>query len=181
MKPLLFFFAIASTLMACNNNSSNSSATNDTLNVKSTNSKEAKEERNKQIVKAGTEAFSQHDVEAVAKDFARDVLDYGDGSRPPVRGVDSFKYNTSQFFKAFPDMKGENLHYVADGDWVVVWGDWCATWKGVFAGQKATGKSFKVREADVFKFNNAGRISEHRGIQSGYEIACQIGMKTPNP
>ncbi len=100
MKPLLFFLAIASTLMACNNNSNNSSATNDSLNVKSTNSKEAKEERNKQIVKAGTEAFSQHDVEAVARDFVGDVLDYGDGSRPPVRGVDSFKYNTSQFFKA---------------------------------------------------------------------------------
>jgi hypothetical protein len=67
-----------------------------------------------QVVRASAEAYSPHDVEAIARDFSPDVLDdYMDASRPPVRGVDSFKYNRYQFFKAFPHMKGENLHTVA--------------------------------------------------------------------
>ncbi|MBD0287367.1 MAG: ester cyclase [Flavisolibacter sp.] len=181
MKSLWLFSVITSTLMACNNNSNNASVTNDSINRKIVEMEVSKEERNKQVVRASTEAYSRHDVEAVARDFSPDVLDYYlDGSRP-VRGVDSFKYNRYQFFKAFPDMKGENLHYGSDGDWVVVWGEWSATWKGDFAGQKATGKSFRVLLADMFKFNEAGKIIEHRGPQSGYDIAHQIGMRMPNP
>ena len=75
-------------------------------------------------------------------------------------------------------MKGENLHYASGGDWVVVWGEWSATWKGDFAGQKATGKSFRVQIADIFKFNEAGKITEPRGTQSSDDMARQIGMRT---
>ena len=181
MKSFFLYLMVSSTLIACNSNSNNASVTKDSLNPNGINNEDAKEERNKQVVKASTEAYRRRDVEAVAKYFSTDVMDYVDESLPPVRGVDSFKYNRYQFFKAFPDMEGENLHYAADGDWVIVWGDWSATWKGDFAGQKATGKSFKVQLADIFKFNEAGKIVEHRGTQSRYEIAYQIGLRISNP
>lgn len=178
MKSLFHFSIIAFALMACNSNSNNASVANDSLNRNGAKAEMSKEERNKQVVRASAEAYSRHDVDAVARDFSPDVLDYYMDASRPVKGVDSFKYNRQQFFKAFPDMKGENLHYGSDSDWVVVWGDWSATWKGDFAGQKATGKSFRVLLADIFKFDEAGKIIEHRGPQSGHDIARQIGMKT---
>jgi hypothetical protein len=34
-------------------------------------------------------------------------------------------------------------------------------------GIKPTGKSFKYRDVDLFTFNDAGQITEHRSVQSG--------------
>ena len=68
---------------------------------------------------------------------------------------------------------------VADGDYVIVYGTWTGTWKNDFMGMKATGKSFKVNDADIFKFNDAGKMMEHRSVQSMKTIAMQIGMKMP--
>ena len=78
---------------------------------------------------------------------------------------------------AFPDLKGTDFITVADGDYVIVYGTWSGTWKKDFMGMKATGKSFKVQDADIYKFNEEGKVTEHRGIQSHEVLAKQIGMK----
>ncbi|GEO05781.1 hypothetical protein AAE02nite_34450 [Adhaeribacter aerolatus] len=179
MKNILLSSLIILSLYSCNGSATNSPS-KETVNKESFINQEAKEEHIKKAVKESTEAFSAHNAAAAAKDFAPDFLDYGDGSQPPVKGVDKFIASTGEFFKIFPDMKGENLHYVADGNWGVVWGDWSATWTNDFMGQKPTGKKFKVPAADFFKFNEAGKIIEHRGIISFREIAKQIGLKLPD-
>ena len=42
---------------------------------------------------------------------------------------------------------------------------------------KPTGKSFKYRDADIFTFNDAGQITEHRSVQSGITLMDMIGAK----
>ena len=66
-----------------------------------------------------------------------------------------------------------------DGDYVIVYGAWSGTWKNDMMGMKATGKSFKATDVDIFKFDNARKIIEHRGVQSLNELGREIGMKMP--
>jgi predicted ester cyclase len=145
--------------------------------AKTTSSAEDKEEQNKKTALASVEAISSHNADQVLKDAAADVTDYGDGSMAATKGIDSIKAGITHWFAAFPDVKGENLKAVADGDWVMVWGDWSGTWKGDFMGQKATGKSYKIKDVDIFKFNDEGKVTEHHNIQSWMPVAQQIGMK----
>jgi predicted ester cyclase len=142
-------------------------------------SQEEKEERNKQIALASVRAVSIGDVENACKDLAPDVINYGNGNIPPVKGMDKVKAGMSMFVGAIPTDKSENLVAVADGDWVMVWGEWSGTWKGDMMGQKATGKPFRKKDVEIFRFNNDGKISEHHSVQSFYEVARQIGMKMP--
>lgn len=144
---------------------------------KMSSSAEAKEEQNKKTAMASIEGVNAHNVDQILKDAAADITDYGDGSMKPAKSIDSLKAGITQWFAAYPDVKGENIKAVADGDWVMIWADWSATWKGDFMGQKATGKSYKINDIDIFKFNDEGKITEHHNIQSWLPVAMQIGMK----
>jgi hypothetical protein len=86
-------------------------------------SQEEKEERNKQIALASVKAVSMGDVENACKDLAPDVINYGNGNLPPVKGMDKVKAGMSMFVGALPIDKSGNLVAVADGDWVMVWGE----------------------------------------------------------
>lgn len=131
-------------------------------------------QKNKSTALASVQSFVNHDVNAVVKDIAPDFVDYGDGSGPPVRGMDSCKAAIQSFISAFPDMKGENLMALADGDQVAVFGDWSGTFKGKFMNMEPTGKSFKMKDVDLFTFNGNGQITSHRSIQSMAVMMMQV-------
>lgn len=182
MKPIIYglLTSVTVVLTACNSQPANKDmAEKDSAGatMPMNNDEEAKEERNKKTALESAEAINQHDVNVVLKDAAPDVVDYSDGAMPPTKSKDSINVMISNWMKAFPDVKGSNLKAVADGDWVVVWGDWNGTWKGDFMGQKATGKSYKTREADIFRFNNEGKIIEHYSASTWPATAMQTGMK----
>jgi hypothetical protein len=44
-------------------------------------------------------------------------------------------------------------------------------------GMKPTGKSFKVKDVDLFTFNDEGMITEHRSVQSGKTLIDMAGAK----
>jgi hypothetical protein len=44
-------------------------------------------------------------------------------------------------------------------------------------GMKPTGKSFKVKDVDLFTFNDEGKITEHRSVQSGKTMMDMVGAK----
>lgn len=184
MKPIIYglLTGVALAITACNSQPADKSmAEKDSAGAttSTTNNEEAKEERNKKIALESAEAINQHDVNVVLKDVAPDAVDYSDGSMPPAKSKDSIATMITGWMKAFPDVKGSNLKAVADGDWVVVWGDWSGTWKGDFMGQKATGKSYKTREVDIFRFNNDSKIIEHYNASTWPATAMQTGMKMP--
>jgi predicted ester cyclase len=185
MKRLLMLAVTITLLYSCSDNkTSTSTSANDSLSNNSSSmaagGNEAKEERNKQIALASVHGFDNGGtVDAVLKDMDKDGVDYGEGSMAPMKGLDSTKAGLGAWMKAVPDYKGSDLMAVADGDYVMVYGTWTGTWKNDLMGMKPTGKSFKVKDVDIFKFNNAGKIIEHRSVQSMNEASRQLGMKMP--
>ncbi len=182
MKKFFVFAVAASILYACNDSADSTSSTDSSsMNSSTMNDEGSKEERNKQTALASISGFNKRDVEATLKDVDNDAMEYGDGSMPPVKGRDSVKKWMEGWFAAFPDIKSDNVMAAADGDHVMVYSETSGTWKNDFMGMKATGKSFKVRDVDIFKFNDAGKIIEHRNVQANEFMAKQVGMPMPTP
>jgi predicted ester cyclase len=165
-KIILSLLTTSLLIVACNNDKK--TETTDNKNSMSS-ATESKAEKNKQTALASVMAINAHDADAVLKDAAPDGMDLGDGSMPPTKGLDSIKAGLKGFFAAFPDLKGEDFEALsnADGSKVIVLGAWSATFKGDFMGMKATGKSYsKIKDADVFTFDENGKITSHGNIQS---------------
>ncbi len=97
----------------------------------------------------------------------------------PMKGRDTIINMVKGFLSAFPDYKGENFMVVGDGNHVAVFADYSGTFKNPLMGMKPTGKSFKYRDVDIFTFNDAGQITEHRSVQSGKTLMDMIGAKMP--
>src|SRR5688500_16930215 len=85
---------------------------------------ENKEDRNKKVVMASMESFMKNDLDGTFKDAAASFTDYSDGSFPPMNNLDSLKNFMRMLINSLEGYKGENLKYYADGDFVLVHGDW---------------------------------------------------------
>ncbi len=127
--------------------------------MSSTDATKDKEERNKKVVMASIESFIKGDVDGVVKDVAPSFADYMDGSMPPVTNVDTLKSMMKTVMASIEGYKGENLTYYTDGDYVLVHGDWTGTFKNDLMGIKATGKTLKFKDVDIFnRIIHLGRI-----------------------
>lgn len=173
----LMLFTCLYTITACSNNPQKPPVTDPTMPVvEHIDSSAKKADRNKATALASMAAFNNHDVDAILKDVASDVVDYGDGSGMVVKSKDSIKAMMTSYFKAFPDTKGENITAMVDGDKVAVFGTWSGKFTNEFMGMKPTGKSYKYNDVDIFTFNDAGQIIEHRNIQSPKLMWMQLGV-----
>jgi steroid delta-isomerase-like uncharacterized protein len=180
MKKTIVLLAVATAfIMSCGTNANKTEGTTGENNMSDTTMAESKTERNKKVVMASMEAMMAKNIDQVLKDVAPDVVDYNDGSMPAMKGKDTIMKMMNTWLTAFPDNKGNDLKYVADGDWVMVWGEWTGTWKGDFMGMKATNKTYKVKDVDIFKLNDAGQIVEHHNVQSPNTMMMQVGMAPP--
>ena len=178
MKKLLTIAFAAVTLASCNN-SSQKNANHSPGKDSTAMTAEEREERNKQNALATLKAFDgETSVDEVFKFTDKNFKDYGTGEMPPTN-YDSTRKGLQEWVNAIPDYKATDLTAVADGDHVMVYGTWTGTWKNNMMGMNATKKSFKVNDVDIFKFNDQGRIVEHRAVQPMAEVARQIGMKMP--
>jgi predicted ester cyclase len=141
--------------------------------------KEMKEERNKKTAMASIEGVEKRDVDQVLKDVTPDAVDYNNGEFPAAKGIDSIKAGLKAWLDAMGSVKGSNLVYVADGDYVLVYGDWEGKFKSDFMGMKTAGKSYKLKDVDILKFNDDGKIIEHRNVQSNAAMFSQLGIQPP--
>ena len=180
MKKTIVLLAVATAfIISCGPNANKTDETMGENKMSDSTVAESKTERNKKVVMASMEAMMSKNVDEAMKDVATDVVDYNDGSMPAVKGKDSITKMIKGWLNAFPDNKGSDLKYVADGDWVMVWGEWTGTFKGDFMGTKATNKSYKLKDVDIFKLNDAGQIVEHHNVQSPNTMMTQVGMAPP--
>jgi predicted ester cyclase len=166
MKRLFISAAVLLLMASCNNNGKTASTSTNTDSTKMSSAqdmKQKKQESNKQKAVASITSFSNHDTGGTFKDMDPEALDYGDGSDKPA-SVDSVKTMAQRFLRSFPDIKADNLMAMTGGDWVTICADWSATFKNDMGGTKATGKTYKWRDCDIFKFNDSGKIMEHRSI-----------------
>lgn len=175
MKFVLLLVVAASFMVLSCNNNTDSGATADkkdtTAMAKPT---ESKQERNKKIIMASYDGMNAHNVDAMLKDAASDVMDFGDGSGKAMKGVDSIKKMIGGWFASFPDAKAENPVFAADGDWVFVWSTSTGTFKNDMGKTKATGKSYKYQDVEIFKMSDDGKITEHHSIQPESTMMSQI-------
>ena len=72
-----------------------------------------------------------------------------------------------------PDYKASNLQYYADGDAVLVVGEWSGTQKKDMMGIKPSGKPFKFNDVDIFTFNENGKITSHRSITNFAKVLME--------
>jgi predicted ester cyclase len=136
---------------------------------------ENKTDRNKKIVMACMDGINTHDVNKVFKDCSTDFTEYQDGSVPPQKG-DSAKQGLAGFLNAFPDMRSENAMYLADGNTVAVASDWTMTFKNDMGAMKATGKTAKYKDVDIFTLSDDGKITSHRSIYPMGALMMMVGV-----
>jgi predicted ester cyclase len=181
MKKLLFSATAIALMVACEQqpNVSSYPGNQDSAGVSPGSSAEAREEQNKETALASINMMASGNVDSAFKNVSADAVEYGDGSGPAIKNVDSIKASIKQFIAAFPDYKGENFTAVADGDQVFVYGDWSGTFKNDFWGMKATNKSFKIKDVDIFKFNDKGQITEHRSVVPWNYIMSTVDAQPP--
>ncbi|HLG40039.1 MAG TPA: ester cyclase [Chitinophagaceae bacterium] len=174
MKKIIFFLLAASFLMV----GCNSDKTTDEGEKKdaSMSSAESKQERNKKVVMNSMESFMKGDMDGVFKDAAPGFIDYTDGSMPPINSIDSLKNFIKMLTGSIEEYKGDNLKYFADGDYVLVTGDWGGMFKKDLMGIKATGKPVKFKDLDMFRLNDEGKIIEHSSVQNLAAVLMTAGM-----
>ena len=136
---------------------------------------ESKAEKNKKTAMASMEGINAHDVNKVVKEGAANFVEYQDGSMPPGN-LDTSKSVLTMMFNCFPDMKGENQVFIADGDQVAIISDWTMTFKNDMGPIKATGKTAKFKDVDIFTFDDNGKITSHRSIYPSAGIMMQVGV-----
>lgn len=175
MKSLIAVLAVAFLFIACNQNSGNQA---DTLSTDTTAVvKETPEEKNIKIIAEAMVALNAHDSAKLISMMSDDAVDYGDGTQPPLKSRDSMRASISTFLTAFPDYKADNLKYFANGNEVVVLGDYSGTFKNDLGKVKATGKSFKLSDADIFTLNDSGKVTSHRFVYPNSALFAQISGK----
>jgi tetratricopeptide (TPR) repeat protein len=176
MKKL--FTVIVIVVIAFSNLSAQTNTSSPTTTNQNSSSDEAKEERNKQIALASFKAYQSGDLEGAFKDVDKDVLIYRAGNAVPRKGLDSViiieKVQYPVYKAAFPDAKMDLLTAAADGDYVMLAIERSGTWKGNLSFWKPSGKSFKVTDVAIFKFNNEGKIIEQRFILPFSEVRRQV-------
>lgn len=179
MKHTLFIvaaFAIFS-FASCNNMGNGEGNKTDSTAAKT----ESKAEKNKKTIMKGMDAMaSSHDANKVLADAAPDFMEYQDGTTPPIKG-DTAKMGLQSYLNSFPDMKMENSMYFADDHNVVVVSDYTMTFKNdlVIPGMppiKATGKTAKVKDVDIFTINDNGKVASHRSIYPSGALFMQLGV-----
>jgi predicted ester cyclase len=162
MKMLLVIVIILLFTASCENTKAPSirTASEDSNSIL----RESKEEQNKEIALACIRAWSNGNIGEIVKHLAQNTADLGDGSTPPARGIDSVKYFMQLWNSSVKDYKSDNELAVSDGDYVFVYAGWSGTFKSDFMGMKTSGKSFKFKDVDIFKFNEESKITEHRAV-----------------
>lgn len=171
---VLFFSIVA---ISCSNNIRPAFSTDADSTLAVIKKKQDILDKNKATALASVQAWNSANVDGVFKDFDMDGIDYGSGSMAPVKGLALAKANAKAFLDAFPDIKGENFFVVGEGNHVAVFADWSGTFKNPLMNMKPTGKMFKMKDVDLFTFNDAGKIIEHRSVQPAETILNQVGAK----
>lgn len=127
---------------------------------------ENKQERNKATAMASMEAAGKGDAAGVVKDAASSFTEYLDGSMPPITNIDSLKGMIGMLLHSIEGYKASNIMLIAEGDYVSAYATWNGVFKNDFMGIKATNKSLQFPDVDIYKFNEEGKIIEHRSVQN---------------
>jgi predicted ester cyclase len=130
-----------------------------------------------EFYKAFNGDFSQFNA---ANFVAADFVDYNIPSdawaQMGADGVARFQGSLGMFKQSFPDSQWKTNMAVAEGDLVMVYGEQTGTFKADMMGMKANGKSFKINDVDIIKFNAQGKAVAHWAVQDQSVMWMQLGV-----
>ena len=117
-------------------------------------------EANKRAAKRLFTALQDADTEVIRELIADGLVDHS-----PMFGRNAFERDNlieaaTTFRAAFPDVRINTMHIVAEGDRVVVHEIVTGTNTGAFHGLAATGRRMRVQAIHVLRFDG-GRVAEH--------------------
>ncbi|HSA62515.1 MAG TPA: ester cyclase [Nitrospiraceae bacterium] len=119
-----------------------------------------KEERNMEVVRKAIEAFNRQNLEEYFACHTEDATSHEVYYPEPLNLKDQAEF-VPQLWHSYPDWHIETKALVAMGDSVAVENIMTATFERDFGDQKATGKSFVVREGVFFDMKD-GKIQHVR-------------------
>lgn len=125
------------------------------------------------------EAVNSGKLEGIRKVVADNVMDHDPApdQGPGAQGLIDF---FTQFRSAFPDLKVEAEHLVADEDNVALAYTVTGTHKGNLMGIAPTGKKVKARGLQIGRFEQ-GKLVERWGSSDQLGILQQIGAQIKEP
>jgi steroid delta-isomerase-like uncharacterized protein len=88
--------------------------------------------------------------------------------------LDQLKQSIGSFREAFPDLRADLRHAVAEGDLVSTWVSYEGTHQGEFAGVAGLGRPVKFVAWDLIRIDN-GRIAEITQYCDVFTLMNQIG------
>lgn len=135
--------------------------------------------RNKATVLKAYELINARKFDEFVQLTTEDHVDHA--AIPEAKGREVLKKSMMEFVAAFPDFKIEAREMLAEGDWVMGWVNISGTFQNDFMGMKANGKSFKISDVDILKFNADGLASEHWAVQDYCAMFSQLGVAPPPP
>ncbi len=134
------------------------------------------------VVERGIKAFNAHDLEAVARDTAADVVLEATGGIK-AKGTQAAKEFNQTWLRAFPDARVEAKSIITQGSTVVVEGVFTGTHDGPLrtpmgevppTGKKLVGEFIQVFEID------RGLVKRNHLVYDQVDVMTQLGM-APTP
>lgn len=93
-----------------------------------------------------------------------------------AEGRDAYLRSMQGFFEAFPDLEGEVLEAVSDGNVVAANVRLTGTHQGEFNGIPATGKRVELEATDWARIAADGRLAEHWAHADNLAMMQQLGV-----
>ena len=121
-----------------------------------------------------SEVINGHDLSKIDELVSADFVEHEE-----FPGVSNNREGVKQFFgiffAAFPDMRADVTHMIAEDDTVVVRAVMKGTHQGEFMGIPATGKRVEMSMVDIVRIAN-GQATEHWGVTDTAALMQQLGV-----
>ena len=127
-------------------------------NLSMQDSSDSVKNRNKENAEACIKALVSGNVDAYLSFFSPAVVEYGDGSTDPSKGVEALRKNIDSFLLKYPELKADGIKAVAEADSVKVSAHW--SWAPTNDQQGSS------NDIDYYKFDSSGKIISHRNTSS---------------
>lgn len=132
----------------------------------------------KAVVEKGYKAFNAHDLEALSRLAAPDIVVTAPGGQV-FKGPQQAKEFDQSWLTAFPDMRAEPKQIIAQGNHVVVQGLFTGTHNGTLKTPmgdiSATGRKVKGEYTEIFEIDR-GLVKKQDLLFDRVELMTQLGM-----
>jgi len=130
---------------------------------------------NVKSLQAAHAAFSAHDLVAATDDMRDDVVFYSHAAGVTLDSAAAFREFMGMYYAMSSDIRIIDAEYIAAGDKVVAQFHAVGVNDGPFLGFPATGREFSLDVAEVWRFDDQGRLAEGHNYADSLGLLIQFG------